>query len=114
MDPQAKSNSAVPGWNPNAFPNIDPRVGWALTILSLVMAVLLSLGILRLQVGPLSGANWLAIICAQLVTAAAVAYATTCSARHSAARHRESGPAERSETTAPTGAPGIPTSPRGS
>ena len=100
MDSQAKSGSALPGWNPNAFPNIDPRVGWALTIVSLVIAVLLSLGILRLQIGPLSGANWLAIICAQLVTAAAVACATTYSARRGAARRQESAPADPSEAPA--------------
>jgi len=106
MDSQANSGKVLPGWNSNAFPSIDPRVGWALTILSLVIAVLLSLGILRLQIGPLSGANWLAIICAQLVTAAAVAYATTYSARRSGARRQDSEPAELSGTAAPTGTPG--------
>ena len=97
MDSQAKSDSALPGWNPNAFPNIDPRVGWALTLVSLVIAVLLSLGILRLQIGPLSGANWLAVICAQLVTAAAVACATSYSARRYAGHRQESAMADSSE-----------------
>ena len=108
MDSQAKSDSALPGWNPNAFPSIDPRIGWVLTILSLIIAVLLSLGILRLQIGPLTGANWLAVVCAQLVTAAAVAYATTYSARRrSGTGDKDSAPADSSEAAAPTSTHGL-------
>jgi hypothetical protein len=73
--------SALPGWNSQSFPSIDPRIGWAVTMLCLLIALLLTLGVLRIQIGSLTGATWVAIVCAQVVTAAAVALATHFSTR---------------------------------
>lgn len=77
----ANDASAPPGWNSQSFPSIDPRIGWVLTMLLLVIALLLTLGVLRIQIGPLPGMTWLAVLFAQFVTAAAVAAATHLSAR---------------------------------
>src|SRR5688500_10821941 len=73
--------SALPGWNSQSFPSIDPRIGWAVTLLCLLIALLLTLGVLRTRIGPLTGATWVAIVCAQVVTAVAVAAGTHYSAR---------------------------------
>jgi hypothetical protein len=64
-----------------SFPSIDVRVAWTITVVCLVMGLLLTLGVLRVQIGPLPGWAWLAIICAQILTAAAVAGATRLSSR---------------------------------
>lgn len=65
----------------NSFPPIDVRIAWALTIVCLLIGLLLTFGILRVQVGPLPGWAWVAIVAAQIVTACAVAGATRLSTR---------------------------------
>jgi hypothetical protein len=64
-----------------SFPPIDVRVAWAITVVCLIMGLLLTLGVLRIQIGPLPGWAWLAIILAQILTAVAVAGATHLSSR---------------------------------
>ena len=93
--------SALPGWNSQSFPSIDPRIGWAVTMLCLLIALLLTLGVLRIQIGALTGATWVAIVCAQVVTAVAVAATTHYSARKKSGA--ETARAARETSSAPEG-----------
>ena len=64
-----------------AFPSVDPWVGWALTIICLMLGLLFVFGVLSVNVGPLSGWVWLQILVAQGLTALAVGGAARLSAR---------------------------------
>ena len=75
------AGSVRPLLDSQSFPSVDPRVGWVMTILLLLIALLLTLGVLRIQIGPVPSAPWLAIVCAQVVTAVAVASAAHLSQR---------------------------------
>src|SRR5688572_2320539 len=48
--------------DPHSFPSLDPRAGWALILLCLLVSLLLTLGVLRIQIGAMPGSTWLAII----------------------------------------------------
>ena len=67
-----------------SFPDIDVRVAWAITIVCLLMGVLLTFGVLSVQVRQLPGWAWIAIIVAQVITACAVAGAARLSGRRNA------------------------------
>jgi hypothetical protein len=81
MIPEGERNNFMRVWQAQSFPPIDERVGWAITIICLVLAVLLTGGFIRIQVGPMPGWVWIAIVCAQVVTAVLVAGATRISSR---------------------------------
>ena len=63
------------------FPSVDPWVGWALTIICLMLGLLFVFGVLSVNVGQLSGWVWLQILVAQALTALAVGGAARISAR---------------------------------
>ena len=52
-----------------------------MTMLCLVVAFLLILGLLHIEIGPLPPSSWLAIVCAQVLTAIIVAGVTSFSSR---------------------------------
>ena len=64
-----------------SFPEIDVRVAWAITIVCLLIGVLLTFGVLTVQVVDLPGWAWIAIVAAQIITACAVAGAARLSSR---------------------------------
>ena len=76
----------------NSFPPIDVRIAWAITIVCLVIGLLLTFGVLRVQVGPLPGWAWVAIVAAQVITACAVAGAARLSTRKNPEQDAAKGP----------------------
>lgn len=80
-----------------SFPPIDVRIAWTITIFCLVVGLLLTLGVISIQVGPLPGWAWIAVVAAQALTAGAVAWATRLSSRK-----REDEPHDHTATTAET------------
>lgn len=75
-----------------SFPDMDARIAWALTIVCLVIGLLLTLGVLTVQVGALPGWAWIAIVVAQIITACAVAGAARLSSRKEAESTSSDGP----------------------
>jgi hypothetical protein len=73
-----------------SFPSVDPWVGWALTILCLLLGLLFVFGVLRINVGPLSSWIWIQILVAQVLTALAVGGAARLSSRKRAMPNNES------------------------
>ena len=65
----------------DSFPSVDPRVGWALTVICLVLGLLFVFGILRLNVVSLSGWVWVQVMAAQALTALLVGGAAHLSSR---------------------------------
>ena len=68
-------------WKSQSFPSIDVRIAWALTLLCLLIGLLMTFGVLSVQISPLPGWSWIAIVAAQVITAVAVAGAAQLSAR---------------------------------
>lgn len=64
-----------------SFPSMDVRIAWALTVLCLIIGLLLTIGVLSVQVAPISGWSWVGVVAAQVITAAAVAGAARLTAR---------------------------------
>ena len=91
--------TSVPSTETDPFPSVDPWVGWALTIICLMLGLLFVFGILSVNVGPLSGWVWLQILIAQALTALAVGGAARLSARKGNAAAGESDTAEGQPTT---------------
>ena len=77
-------------WTRQSFPSADDRISWILTVLSLLVALLLTVGLLRIEIGRLPPASWLAIICAQILTAIVVTAAASRS-RHPEERPQDPG-----------------------
>jgi len=86
----------------DSFPSVDPRVGWALTIICLVMGLLFVFGILSLNIVSLSGWVWLQVVAAQALTALLVGGAAHFSSRRRKAPGGESveGSAGEDQTSA--------------
>ena len=80
-------------WKSQSFPSIDVRIAWALTLVCLVLGLLMTFGVLSVQINPLTGWSWFAIIVAQMVTAAALFGAAHLSSRKRAADPQTSEPA---------------------
>jgi hypothetical protein len=64
-----------------SFPSVDPRVGWALTVICLLLGLLFVFGIFRINVVHLSGWVWVQVVIAQIVTAIVVGGAAHFSSR---------------------------------
>jgi hypothetical protein len=64
-----------------SFPSVDDRIAWIISLICLVIGLLLTLGVWTLPSFQLSGWTWLAIVCAQFLTAFAVAVAANYSSK---------------------------------
>jgi hypothetical protein len=84
-----------------SFPPIDVRVAWAITIVCLLIGLLLTFGVLQVQVNPLPGWAWFAIVVAQALTALAVAWAARLSARRPGAEQPPAPMPEGAASTSP-------------
>ena len=72
-----------------SFPSVDEGVAWIITVMCLVIGLLLTLGILSIQVDPLPALAWVGIVLAQIITAVTVAAASGFSSRRRAANKQD-------------------------